>query len=88
MFVQGGDQNQQFVLEKWNNDTASCVENFTRLVANIIDSNKFLPKLSQNLLENLDDDEYYDVTIEVGNDPYAKNFQTRLTGPIYGFISR
>ncbi|GBC27062.2 carbohydrate-binding module family 13 protein [Rhizophagus irregularis DAOM 181602=DAOM 197198] len=31
--------------------------------------NKFLPKLSQNLLEILDDDEYYDITIEVGNDP-------------------
>ena len=29
---------------------------------------KFLPKLSQNLLEMLDDDEYYDVTIEVGNE--------------------
>ncbi|GES83723.1 carbohydrate-binding module family 13 protein [Rhizophagus clarus] len=31
--------------------------------------NEFLPKLSQNLLEILDDDEYYDITIEVGNDP-------------------
>ena len=29
----------------------------------------FLPKLSQNLLENLDDEEYYDINIEVGNDP-------------------
>ena len=29
----------------------------------------FLPKLSQNLLENLDEEEYYDITIEVGNDP-------------------
>ncbi|GET03210.1 carbohydrate-binding module family 13 protein [Rhizophagus clarus] len=27
--------------------------------------NKFLPKLSQNLLEILDDDEFYDITIEV-----------------------
>ena len=35
---------------------------------------KFLPKLSQNLLEILDDDEYYDVNIEVGNGPYVKNF--------------
>ena len=34
-----------------------------------MDDNKFLPKLSQNLLEILnDDDEYYDITIEVGND--------------------
>ncbi|PKY19232.1 hypothetical protein RhiirB3_432248 [Rhizophagus irregularis] len=31
--------------------------------------NKFLSKLSQNLLEILNDDEYYDITIEVGNDP-------------------
>ncbi|GBC27063.2 carbohydrate-binding module family 13 protein [Rhizophagus irregularis DAOM 181602=DAOM 197198] len=29
--------------------------------------NKFLPKLSQNLLEILDDDEYYDITIEVAH---------------------
>ncbi|CAB4437637.1 unnamed protein product [Rhizophagus irregularis] len=29
--------------------------------------NKFLPKLSQDLLEILDDDEYYDITIEVVN---------------------
>ena len=31
--------------------------------------NKLLPKLSQNLLEILNDEEYCDVTIEVGNDP-------------------
>ena len=31
----------------------------------IMDDDKFLPKLSQNLLEILDDDEYYDATIEV-----------------------
>ncbi|GES83724.1 carbohydrate-binding module family 13 protein [Rhizophagus clarus] len=31
--------------------------------------NEFLPKLSQNLLEVLDDKEYYDITIEVGNGP-------------------
>ncbi|GES76322.1 carbohydrate-binding module family 13 protein [Rhizophagus clarus] len=35
--------------------------------------NKFLSNLSQNLLEILDDEEYYDITIEVGNDPYNKN---------------
>jgi hypothetical protein len=27
--------------------------------------NKFLPKLSQNLLKILDDDEYYDITIVI-----------------------
>ncbi|GBC27171.2 BTB/POZ protein [Rhizophagus irregularis DAOM 181602=DAOM 197198] len=36
---------------------------------------ELLPKLSQNLLEILNDDEYYDITIEVGNDPY-KNDET------------
>ncbi|CAB4482917.1 unnamed protein product [Rhizophagus irregularis] len=57
------DQHQKFTLQKWN-DT-SGVENVGRLVTNIMADNKFLPKLSQNLLEILNDDEYYDVTIEV-----------------------
>ena len=43
-----------------------------------MDYNKFLPKLSQNLLEILYDDEYYDVTIEVGNDPYVKIFLAHM----------
>ena len=37
--------------------------------------NKFLEKLSQNLLEILNDEDYYDITIEVGNDPYVKIFR-------------
>jgi hypothetical protein len=36
--------------------------------------NKFLSKLTQNLLEILNDEEYYDVTIEVGSGSYAKTF--------------
>ncbi|POG65744.1 BTB/POZ protein, partial [Rhizophagus irregularis DAOM 181602=DAOM 197198] len=40
--------------------------------------NKFLPKLSQNLLEILGDEEFYDVTIEVGNDPYVKIFRAHM----------
>ncbi|RIA96300.1 BTB/POZ protein [Glomus cerebriforme] len=45
----------------------------------MIDNNKLLPKLSQNLLDILnDDDEYYDITIEVGNDPYAKIFRAHI----------
>ena len=41
--------------------------------------NKLLPKLSQNLLEILnDDEEYYDITIEVGNDPYVKIFRAHM----------
>ena len=43
-----------------------------------MDDNKILPKLSQNLLEILDDDEYYDITIEVGNDPYVKIFRAHM----------
>jgi hypothetical protein len=39
---------------------------------------EFLSKLSQNLLEILDDDEYYDITIEVGNDPYVKVFRAHM----------
>ena len=40
--------------------------------------NKLLPKLSQNLLEILNDNEFYDVTIEVGNDPYIKVFRAHM----------
>ncbi|CAB4407629.1 unnamed protein product [Rhizophagus irregularis] len=40
--------------------------------------NKFLSKLSQNLLEILADDEYYDVTIEVGNDPNVRIFRAHM----------
>ncbi|EXX77710.1 uncharacterized protein OCT59_027260 [Rhizophagus irregularis] len=43
-----------------------------------MDENKLLPKLSQNLLESLNDEEYYDVTIEVGNDPYIKIFRAHM----------
>src|SRR4051794_16193971 len=39
---------------------------------------ELLPKLSQNLLEMLDDDEYYDITIEVGKDPYVKVFRAHM----------
>ena len=37
-----------------------------------------LSKLSQNLLESLNDEEYYDITIEVGNDPYVKVFRAHM----------
>ncbi|EXX63402.1 BTB/POZ protein [Rhizophagus irregularis DAOM 181602=DAOM 197198] len=40
--------------------------------------NKFLPKLLQNLLEILDDEEYYDIIIEVGNDPNVKIFRAHM----------
>ncbi|RIA93777.1 hypothetical protein C1645_873884, partial [Glomus cerebriforme] len=43
-----------------------------------MDDNKLLPKLSQNLLEILSDEKYYDVTIEVGNDPYIKIFRSHM----------
>ena len=38
-------------------------------------SNQFLLKLSQNYIELLEDNEYYDVTIEVGEDPNVKIFR-------------
>ncbi|RIA85053.1 hypothetical protein C1645_741855 [Glomus cerebriforme] len=41
-------------------------------------NNKLLSKLSQNLLEILNDDEYYDTTIEVGIDPYVKIFRSHM----------
>jgi hypothetical protein len=40
--------------------------------------NKFLSKLSQNLIEILNDEEYYDITIEVGNDPYVEFFHAHM----------
>jgi hypothetical protein len=39
---------------------------------------KLLSKLSQNLLEILNDEEYYDITIEVGNDPHVKIFRAHM----------
>ncbi|RIA79791.1 hypothetical protein C1645_41217 [Glomus cerebriforme] len=43
-----------------------------------MDDSKLLPKLSQNLLEILNDKEYYDITIEVGNDSYVKIFYSHI----------
>src|ERR1700722_2962713 len=40
--------------------------------------NKLLPKLSQNLLEILNEEVYYDITIEVGNDSYVKVFHAHM----------
>ena len=41
-------------------------------------STQFLPKLSQNYIELLDDNEYYDITIEVGQDPEVKIFRAHM----------
>ena len=41
-------------------------------------SDKLLTKLSQNLLEILNDKEYYDTTIEVGDDPNVKVFRAHM----------
>ncbi|RIA92249.1 hypothetical protein C1645_820933 [Glomus cerebriforme] len=43
-----------------------------------MEENKFLPNLSQNLLEILDDDEYFDIIIEVGDDPYVEIFRAHM----------
>ncbi|POG81480.1 hypothetical protein GLOIN_2v1508301, partial [Rhizophagus irregularis DAOM 181602=DAOM 197198] len=40
--------------------------------------NNLLSKLTQNLLEILNDEEYYDITIEVGNDPDVKIFRAHM----------
>ena len=39
---------------------------------------QFFSKLSQNYVELLKDDEYYDVTIEVGKDPDVKIFRAHM----------
>ena len=41
-------------------------------------SRKFLSKLSQSYIEILEDDEYYDITIEVGEDPNVKIFRAHM----------
>jgi hypothetical protein len=41
-------------------------------------SNQFLSKLSQNYIELLEDDEYYDITVEVGEDPNVKIFRAHM----------
>ena len=41
-------------------------------------STQFFSKLSQDYIELLDDDEYYDTTIEVGEDPNVKVFRAHM----------
>ena len=41
-------------------------------------STQFFSKLSQNYIEILEDNEYYDVTIEVGEDPNVKIFRAHM----------
>ena len=41
-------------------------------------STQFLSKLSQNYTELLEDDEYYDITIEVGEDPNVKIIRAHM----------
>ncbi|GES81024.1 carbohydrate-binding module family 13 protein [Rhizophagus clarus] len=71
--------NRKFVLDVWckgqDDATIIVLGNVDELVINIMDKYKFLPNLSQDLLGILDDDEYYNVTIEVGNDPNVKIFR-------------
>ena len=39
---------------------------------------RFFLQLSQNYIELLKDDEYYDITIEVGKDPNVKIFRAHM----------
>ena len=48
-------------------------------------STQFLSKLSQNYIELLEDDEYYDITIEVGEDPNVKIFRAHMNILCYRF---
>ena len=41
-------------------------------------STQFFSRLSQNYIEILEDDEYYDITIEVGKDPNVKMFRAHM----------
>ncbi len=41
-------------------------------------SSQFLLRLSQNYIELLEDNEYYDVTIEVGKDSNVKIFRAHM----------
>jgi hypothetical protein len=41
-------------------------------------SAQFLSKLSQNYIELLEDNEYYDITIEVGEDPNVKILRAHM----------
>ena len=41
-------------------------------------STQFFSKLSENYIELLKDDEYYDVTVEVGEDPNVKIFRSHM----------
>ncbi len=41
-------------------------------------SNQFLIKLSQNYIELLEDNEYYNITIEVEEDPDVKIFHAHM----------
>ena len=41
-------------------------------------STQFLSKLSQNYIELLEDDEYYDITIEVCEEPDVKIFRAHM----------
>ncbi|POG55195.1 carbohydrate-binding module family 13 protein [Rhizophagus irregularis DAOM 181602=DAOM 197198] len=74
LFEKHGRENQQFILQKWDDDSM-VIEN---VATSIIDNFKFLPKLSQNFLEILDDDEYYDVNIEVGINPHVKTYHAHM----------
>ena len=41
-------------------------------------SSQLFSKLSQNYIELLEDDEFYDITIEVGEDPNVKIFRAHM----------
>ena len=42
-------------------------------------STQFFSKLSQNFIGLLEDDQYYDITVEVGEDPNVKIFRAHTS---------
>ncbi|CAB4440709.1 unnamed protein product [Rhizophagus irregularis] len=45
-----------------------------------------LPNYHKNLLDILNDEEYYDITVEVGNDPYIKIFRAHMVYITLSFL--
>ncbi len=62
------------------NSTRSIPYSFTLLniIFSITMSKRFFSKSSQNYIELLEDNEYYDVSIEIGEDPNVKIFRAHM----------
>ena len=68
-----------FIIKSWTINKLGLTTPFFFIFQKkvIMNDNELLSKLTQNLLEILHDEEY-DITIEVGNDPYIKIFRAHM----------